>query len=167
MLTITGTPVVYYGDEFGKFNDEKYYNEQIKHTGKDDTRFLVRGRIEWQQVEKDIKQPENFHAIVFNLIHGMLNARKNHPAFGRGKTTFVTVSDQNGNQLDQVLAYYRISEKERILVINNLSDSEVRLNNPVADEDVAILYPKGMRVEDPDNAIILEPFGFAWLLLLD
>jgi len=46
MLTLPGTPVIYYGDEFGKFNDEEYYREQIKLTGKDDTRFLVRGKID-------------------------------------------------------------------------------------------------------------------------
>jgi maltose alpha-D-glucosyltransferase / alpha-amylase len=44
MLTLPGTPVVYYGDEFGKLNDEKYYQEMKIVVGKDDTRFLVRGR---------------------------------------------------------------------------------------------------------------------------
>jgi len=83
MLTLLGTPVVYYGDEFGKLNDEKYYNEQIKLTGKDDTRFLVRGRIDWEKLENDLGQPENFHAQVFNLISNMLNTRKNFLAFGR------------------------------------------------------------------------------------
>ncbi len=167
MLTITGTPVVYYGDEFGKLNDENYYQEQIQFTGKDDTRFLVRGRIDWQQVEKDLSQSENFHAVVFNFIHGMLNARKNHPAFGRGKTTFLDVCDANGILSEHILAYYRTTVDERLLIINNLSDREIKIKNPVADEDLAIIFPKGMRVEDPDNTIVLEPFGFVWLLLLD
>ena len=61
MLTLTGTPVIYYGDEFGKLNDETYYNEQIRLTGKDDTRFLVRGRIDWDQLEADLSDENNFH----------------------------------------------------------------------------------------------------------
>jgi maltose alpha-D-glucosyltransferase/alpha-amylase len=32
MLTLIGTPVVYYGDEFGKLNDESFYKEMIKLT---------------------------------------------------------------------------------------------------------------------------------------
>ena len=39
MLTLPGTPIIYYGDEFGKVNDENYYKEMIKHTGKDETSF--------------------------------------------------------------------------------------------------------------------------------
>ncbi|MEZ5149518.1 MAG: alpha-amylase family glycosyl hydrolase, partial [Bacteroidales bacterium] len=47
MLSLPGTPIVYYGDEFGKLNDHEYYKEMIKLSGKDDTRFLVRGKIHW------------------------------------------------------------------------------------------------------------------------
>ncbi len=55
MLTLPGTPVVYYGDEFGKQNDIAFYEEQIKLTGKDDTRFLVRGRVDWDELENQLK----------------------------------------------------------------------------------------------------------------
>ena len=65
MLTLLGTPVIYYGDEFGKLNDKNYYKNQIKLTGKDDTRFLVRGKIDWMNLEQDLKQEDNFHSQVF------------------------------------------------------------------------------------------------------
>ena len=58
MLSLPGTPIIYYGDEFGKLNDETYYREQIKLTGKDDTRFLVRGGIDWEKVETELGKQE-------------------------------------------------------------------------------------------------------------
>ena len=57
MLSLPGTPIVYYGDEFGKLNDHDYYKEMIKLSGKDDTRFLVRGKINWDEVEKELGDP--------------------------------------------------------------------------------------------------------------
>ncbi|MFA5419882.1 MAG: alpha-amylase family glycosyl hydrolase [Bacteroidales bacterium] len=167
MLTLTGTPVVYYGDEFGKFNDEDYYNEQIRLTGKDDTRFLVRGRINWDQLEMDLTDENNFHFRVFELIFGMLNSRKKQKAFGRGETQFIEMYDQEGSNRPEVLAYYRIYKKEKLFIINNLSTSTVKLANPIPEKDMAILYPKGMRVEDPNNQIVLEPYGFVWFLVLE
>ncbi|MDP2721736.1 MAG: alpha-amylase family glycosyl hydrolase [Bacteroidales bacterium] len=167
MLTLTGTPVVYYGDEFGKFNDEDYYNEQIRLTGKDDTRFLVRGRINWEQLEMDLSDENNFHFRVFELIFGMLNSRKKQKAFGRGETQFIEMYDQEGSIRPEVLAYYRIYKDEKLFIINNLSDCTVKLVNPIPEKDMAILYPKGMRVEDPNNQIVLEPFGFVWFLVLE
>jgi len=167
MLTLTGTPVVYYGDEFGKFNDENYYNEQIQLTGKDDTRFLVRGRIDWNELDTALADEKSFHSIVYAYIHDMLNARKLHKAFGRGKTEFLIMKEVNGSQRDEILAYTRTYKGEKLLILNNLSDKEMKMANPYPGVDMAILYPKGMRVEDPDNAIVLEPFGFVWLLVLD
>jgi len=167
MLTLTGTPVVYYGDEFGKLNDENYYNEQIQLTGKDDTRFLVRGRIDWEELDVALADEKSFHSTVYAYIHDMLNARKLHKAFGRGKTEFLSMREVNGNQRDEILAYTRTYKGEKLLILNNLSDKEMKLANPYPGVDMAVLYPKGMRVEDPDNAIVLEPFGFVWLLVLD
>lgn len=167
MLTLTGTPVIYYGDEFGKFNDQQYYDEQIQLTGKDDTRFLVRGRIDWDQTEQDLKDENSFHSQVFKLIHSMLNARKKHKAFGRGETTFIDILDVNGIVRDEVLGYFRTYKEETLLILNNLSDREVKINNPLPNMDMAIIFPKGIRVEDPQNTITLEAHGFVWLLVLD
>lgn len=167
MLTLTGTPVVYYGDEFGKFNDEQYYNEQIQLTGKDDTRFLVRGRIDWDQVDRDLSDEKSFQSVVYQTTHDMLNARKQHRAFGRGTTTFIDFKLVNGGDPDGVLGYYRTIKDEKLLIINNLTNKEIKLENPLPGVDLAVLYPKGMRVEDAGQSIVLEPFGFVWLMVLD
>ncbi len=125
MLSLTGSPVVYYGDEFGKLNDEQYYRETIQFTGKDDTRFLVRGRIDWAQLEGDLKDENSFHKKVFDRISAMLNLRKKIKAFGRGDLQFVDF------QNDKVLAYVRKYQKESYLVIHNLSASDIEISHPL------------------------------------
>lgn len=164
MLTLTGTPVVYYGDEFGKLNDESYYQEQIKLTGKDDTRFLVRGRIDWQQLDQHLKDENNFHTKVFNLISSLLNTRKDFSAFGRGSLDFTDTTDSNGKLLDHVLSYERVFENQRILVVNNLSNKTQIIENPLADNDLAVLNMNGFSMDN--DMFKLEPHGFVWMLIV-
>lgn len=160
MLTITGTPVVYYGDEFGKLNDEKYYEEQIIQNGKDDTRFLVRGRIDWDNLDENLKDEDNFHFKVKSLISNMLNERKAIKAFGRGNTEFLDLGDE------RLLAYHRIYNDENIVVINNLSSSAMAINNPFADKDLAVIMPNGFSFDQSSDRLLFEPHGFVWLRIL-
>ena len=122
MLTLPGTPIIYYGDEFGKLNDEAYYEEKIKETGKDDTRFLVRGKIDWQQLEADLKNEDSLSAQVFNKISAQVKMRKKYKAFGRGSIFWVDTKKLNGKSENCTLAYIRKWDTQRILVIQNLSD---------------------------------------------
>ncbi len=163
MLTLTGTPVVYYGDEFGKLNDEAYYKEQIQLTGKDDSRFLVRGRIDWQQLEADLKDPDNFHARVFELISTMLNMRKDEKAFGRGNTEFLNIKTGEGETASSALVYLRTYNNEKLLVINNLSPQPLTVNNPFPDNDLALLFPHDFLVDDDGLSFHFGPHGFVWL----
>ncbi|MBN2615838.1 MAG: alpha-glucosidase C-terminal domain-containing protein [Bacteroidales bacterium] len=166
MLTLTGSPVVYYGDEFGKLNDEKYYQEQIQLTGKDDTRFLVRGRIDWDQLEENLNDPENFHSKVYALIKSLLHTRRDHKAFGRGTTKFTDVEDTEGTTIEEILAYQRITQDEHILVINNLSDESIELKNPMPERSVFVLNLNGFMYDGENETMTLEPHGFVWLGVL-
>ncbi len=74
MLTLPGTPVIYYGDEFGKENDQGYYEEMIKLTGKDDTRFLVRGKINWALREAQLNDSSTFQYRLFHAFKRCLKS---------------------------------------------------------------------------------------------
>jgi maltose alpha-D-glucosyltransferase/alpha-amylase len=160
MLTLTGTPVVYYGDEFGKLNDEKYYEEQIKLNGKDDTRFLVRGRIDWDELKENLKDENSFHFKVKTVISEMLNERKEIKAFGRGSTEFLNLGDE------QLIGYERLYNDEKIIVINNLSASSIAIENPFPDEDLAVIMPNGFVFDEATNILLFEPHGFVWMRIL-
>ncbi len=125
MLTLPGTPVIYYGDEFGKLNDQDYYREMIRLTGKDDTRFLVRGRLDWDSIEKDLEDDESLAARVFGQLNKMIEVRKEHPAFGRGEIEWLTE-----NLPVHILGYYRTLGDDRILVLQNLSSETQQFSMP-------------------------------------
>lgn len=130
MLTLPGTPVIYYGDEFGKLNDEDYYREMIKLTGKDDTRFLVRGKIDWDRVDEKLKDESSFESKVFCSLSRQLNIRNEHKAFGRGAIDWLKAVDRKGLEMETVLMFKRSFENEQIVVFHNLSDNEMEVKWP-------------------------------------
>jgi maltose alpha-D-glucosyltransferase/alpha-amylase len=155
MLTLIGTPVVYYGDEFGKLNDESFYEEMIKLTGKDDTRFLVRGRIDWQELKKELQDKNSYHARVYNLLKPMINLRRQNNVFGRGTTTFVDLNNPH------LLTYQRQFQNETVLVINNLSYETQQIDGEHLPSVKDLLFQNNAELSE--NRLVLQPRGFAWM----
>ncbi len=155
MLTLPGTPVVYYGDEFAKQNDKNFYDEQIKLTGKDDTRFLVRGRIDWEELEIQLQNPETLSAKVYSKLSTMLKTRSQHKAFGRGDIVWLT--DESNKSF---LKYTRNYEKENILVIHNLSDTKQKIS---INQDIKeILLSNNAVLQQEEGVVELGGFGYLW-----
>ena len=107
MLSLPGTPIIYYGDEFGKLNDEDYYQEQIQLTGKDDTRFLVRGMIDWDDLNKELSNPESFSSEVYRNVKKLVNTRNNINVFGRGEIEWISVRTPQGDIDNRIITYVR------------------------------------------------------------
>lgn len=121
MLTLPGTPIIYYGDELGKLNDEDYYSGMIRLTGKDDTRFLVRGRIDWQTALIESEIPGSLTYEVFNNLKKMLNTRNSFDCFGKGNIRWIRTRNMTGNHKNTVMAYTRSYRNQTVLIINNLA----------------------------------------------
>ncbi|MBK7175176.1 MAG: alpha-glucosidase C-terminal domain-containing protein [Bacteroidales bacterium] len=155
ILTLPGTPVIYYGDEFGKLNDEAYYNEMIHLTGKDDTRFLVRGKIDWNQLEKELADPLSFSSSVNVKLKKMLKTRRQYKAFGRGSLTF---SNLSGNSAGAILAYQREFGNEKILVVHNMTDQPCDLQLPAT-----LTSGKELLQQSWSSKMTIEPYGFRWI----
>jgi len=167
MLSLPGTPVIYYGDEYGKANDMDYYREMIKMTGKDDTRFLVRGRMDWNEIHKELSNPESFSYKVYQRVSKMIQTRKAHTAFGRGKLEWKQVAQTGKSNGNEVVAFLRTHKCERILVIQNLSEHTIPVIYPekvLADYEQDLLGQKVNR-DLSDNTIVLEPYAYYWFLI--
>jgi maltose alpha-D-glucosyltransferase / alpha-amylase len=161
MLSLPGTPVIYYGDEFGKENDMDFYKEMTAFVGKDDTRFLVRGKINWEKRESQLADPSTFQAKVFNRIQTMLKVRNSKKAFGRGVIEFIDAFYSNGSKNDKVLSYYRKYESECILVVQNLSDEAQTIYFEHLSNDFVDMLSQN---EITAKSMILAPYGYYWLI---
>jgi maltose alpha-D-glucosyltransferase/alpha-amylase len=153
ILTLPGTPVIYYGDEFGKFNDKAYYNEMIQLTGKDDTRFLVRGKIDWDELAHNLQNPDSFSSHIYNKLKLMLHIRNQHKTFGRGSIEFITLP---GSKSGNLLSFIRAFEKEKWLIIHNMTDQAIEIELPSFAEKCADVFSNNI-------PHVIEPYGFSWL----
>jgi maltose alpha-D-glucosyltransferase / alpha-amylase len=161
MLSLPGTPVIYYGDEFGKLNDEDYYREMKTKVGKDDTRFLVRGKIDWKAVDSALANPGSFESQVYGRVKTMLRARNVNQVFGKGTITWIDMQKPGGQDAGEIMAYYRQFENSNILVMQNLSseDIELKWDKP---------FRKNLLGNQPEitgGLMRLKGFEYFWLLI--
>ncbi|MCB2220077.1 MAG: alpha-glucosidase C-terminal domain-containing protein [Bacteroidetes bacterium] len=166
MLSLPGTPIVYYGDEFGKLNDHDYYSKMIKLSGKDDTRFLVRGRINWHEVEEKLANTSSFQGRVYYNVKTLLNARKNYQCFGRGDITWIEVADANDQPATAIMAYVRSYQNEKVLVVQNLSEQEFWVKSPIfKNMSFNDLLGKAIVRGKEPGYLMLKPLEYLWIRL--
>lgn len=154
MMTLPGTPIVYYGDEFAKGNDVPFFNRVYEETGYADTRYLGRGEIDWQQVEEILGDSSSLGYRVYHEMKKMIAARKTTPVFGRGNIKFLDINDDKS-----MLAYERSYMGQTLLVVQNLSDTAKVMT--LSESDAALVYGSG--VNFVGESIILEGYGFVWV----
>lgn len=161
MLTLPGTPIIYYGDEFARLNDEAFYESFKLETGKDDTRYFVRGPLNWKQIAAEMSDPASLASSVNKALRAQLKVRNQWPVFGRGDAQFATleITSRTGHE-KPVLAYFRSMSGQRALVLNNLSDREITIN---AIDDANIDYVNLFNGQPVEAPFILPPFGYLWL----
>ncbi len=177
LLSMPGTPVIYYGDEIGM-------GDNI-HLGDRDG---VRTPMQWTEdrnggfsradpasvvlppimdplygfsavnVEAQARDP---HSLL-NWMRRMLSLRRNHQAFGRGSLRFM----YPGNR--RVMAYLREFDGDTILCVANLSRTPQAVELDLADYEgwvpVELSGPSPFPPIGKLNYLLtLPPYGFYWL----
>ncbi len=157
MFSLLGTPIIYYGDEFGKTNDLNFYAEQVKKTGIKDSRYLVRGRIDWRNVENMLSADTGQTKELYDFIKDMIKCKKVNPSLGRGDLRFLDLADCDGTINKGLLAYERTFE-DVVTVIQNLTDKEITFHFDAVGKAVIL----GEYHAADENMITLKPYGFCW-----
>ena len=156
MLTLSGIPVLYSGDEIGMFNDYSYHDHYAK---KDDSRFIHRGKFDWDLAEKR-HEPGSLSCALFSQLHRLIQIRKENPVFHSGAYMY---SFDTGS--DNILGIIREYKGQKLLGLFNFNDQWLRTvieNNDWKDLTYQdSYYIKG---EHHDTEYWIEPYGFRWLL---
>ena len=163
MFSLLGTPIVFYGDEFAKPNDMNFYTEQVALTKIKDSRYLVRGRMNWDDVEEKLKG-DNLASNIYSFMRRIIAARKAHPVLGRGSLAFLSVKDSDGKAIKEVLAYNRFMEddqEKKVMIIQNLSDRQISIIPPeVISKNKDLM---GTTIKINEKTLTLSPYEFLWI----
>jgi maltose alpha-D-glucosyltransferase/alpha-amylase len=179
LLSLPGTPVVYYGDEIG-MGDNFYLGDRNGvrtpmqwspdrnagfSSGSPQRLYLptiIEPEYHYESVNVEVQQ-NNPQSLLW-WMKRILSLRKEYKAFGRGSLEFV-YPDNN-----KILAFLRVHGEERILVVANLSrfSQHAELILPSARG----LYPVEMsgrsafpQIGEAPYSISLGPHGFFWFAL--
>lgn len=115
LLTQSGIPVLYSGDEIGQLNDYSYHSDPLKL---EDSRYLHRGNFDWEQA-KLRKDPKTRQGRLFHDIMSLIKIRKEHDVFNSQADTWI-VETWN----DHVLGIGRYYNGEKLIGLFNFGESD-------------------------------------------
>ena len=113
LLTQSGIPVLYSGDEIGQLNDYSYHEDPFKAG---DSRYLHRGNFNWECAAKRKKKGWREQKI-FSAITKLAKIRKKHRVFHSAADAWI-VETYN----DHILGIGRYYEGEKLIALFNFGD---------------------------------------------
>jgi len=179
LLSLPGSPVLYYGDEIG-MGDNVYLGDRngvrtpMQWTGgwnggfshADPERLyqpLISNPVYGFQAVNVESQSRQENSLL-NWMKRILQVRRSTRVFGRGAIEFLKPANH------RVLAYVRSLDSEKVLVVNNLSGTAqaVELDLPMLAGAIPIemfgrsLFP---RIRERPYVMTLGPYDFFWFKL--
>jgi maltose alpha-D-glucosyltransferase/alpha-amylase len=179
LLSMPGTPIIYYGDEIG-MGDNVYLGDRngvrtpMQWNGGWNAGFstadperlyspLISNPVYGYQAINVDSQRRSAHSLL-SWTRSVIQTRNAFRVFSRGSIEFLNPSNH------RVLAYVRRLGDEKVLIVNNLSSSAqaVELNLQVYKRHIPIemfgrnLFP---RIGDLPYLLTLGPYQFYWFRL--
>ena len=151
LLTQSGIPVLYSGDEIGQLNDYSYHDDEHK---RDDSRYLHRGSLDWKNVERR-KSKYTREQLLFDGIRTLTKIRSTHRVFENSADTWV-VETWN----DHILGIGRYYKGEKLIALFNFGDNDETAWINEVEEYTDLIT--GRCVEP--KAVGVPAYGFIWLI---
>ena len=152
MLSQSGIPVIYSGDEVGQLNDYTYHDDPDK---RDDSRYIHRGNFQWELAELrtdgSTRQGKQFQGL-----RRLEQLRAQEPCFDSRADVWVEDSGSN-----HVLALCRKLEDRELVCLFNFSGEFVHAGVQRDGCWSELMY--GVH-HDQIRDVELYPYGFAWLV---
>jgi maltose alpha-D-glucosyltransferase / alpha-amylase len=179
LLSMPGTPIIYYGDEIG-MGDNVYLGDRngvrtpmqwnggwnAGFSSADPERLyspLISNPVYGYQAVNVDSQRRSAHSLL-SWTKSVIQTRNAFRVFSRGSIEFLNPSNH------RVLAYVRCLGEEKVLVVNNLSSAAqaVELNLQVYKRHIPIeMFGKNLfpRIGDLPYLLTLGPYQFYWFRL--
>lgn len=156
VISYTGIPLLYSGDEIGQLNDWGY-KQVPEHAA--DSRWLHRGVMDWEAAEKRT----DFATVqgqIFTKIRNMIEIRKSSELFS---SEYRAVPVKTGNP-----AVFCFHKADKMLVLANFSEQEQWVDSSAFDwfglpgemQDLIT----GRYVRSYNNRVQLGPYEYLWLV---
>lgn len=179
LMSLPGTPIVYYGDEIG-MGDNIYLGDR------NGVRTPMQWNAQWNSGFSSADPERLYSPVISNPVYGyqainvdsqrrsahsllswmkrLIQVRKTSPVFSRGSIEFLFPANH------RVLAYTRELDNSRVLAVNNLSDSaqavELDLRKYKGSIPIEMfgetLFP---RIGDNPYLLTMGPYQFYWFRL--
>jgi maltose alpha-D-glucosyltransferase/alpha-amylase len=175
LLSLPGTPIIYYGDEIGMGDDiwlpdrngvrtpmQWENSPSAGYSTAAPTQFyspIIRDEIFSPQRVNVADQIQNSDSL-WHSIKRMISIRKSIPVFGSGQFRLCS------SEFDEVFAYWRETSDHRVLVVNNLSPEErtLRMDMGIEVSGLDLLTnQKFQTVRAGELRIDLTPYGHHWI----
>ena len=150
LLTQSGIPVLYSGDELGQRNDWAYHDDPLKA---DDSRYLHRGNFDWHAAahRHDTDTPEG---AIYGKLQTLRKLRADHAVFSADADVW-TLEPNN----DHILGIGRYYEGEKLLALFNFTQDPETAWLPEGETFTDLLTGEEVKAD----ILTLPGGGFRWL----
>lgn len=150
MLTQSGIPMLYSGDELGQVNDYSYKEDAEKAS---DSRYLHRGAFQWTLADKR-KDLSTVQGQLFQMLNRLEQIRRQENVFSQEAEVY-TYDVHN----DSILGILREYKGERFIALFNFSEREQTAW--MQEEGIFRNLVNGVIVEVKDP--VLKGYEFVWM----
>lgn len=150
MLTQSGIPMLYSGDELGQVNDYSYKEDAEKAS---DSRYLHRGAFQWTLADKR-KDLSTVQGQLFQMLNRLEQIRRQENVFSQEAEVY-TYDVHN----DSILGILREYKGERFIALFNFSENEQTAW--MQEEGIFRNLVNGEIVEVKDP--VLKSYEFVWM----
>ena len=179
LMSLPGTPIIYYGDEIGmgdnvKLGDRNGVRTPMQWNGGWNGGFsaadpetlyapLLLNPLYGYQAVNVLSQKRSEHSLL-SWMQNIVRARRSTPVFGSGSMEFLYPANY------RVLAYVRELQNETILVVNNLSSSAQAVELDLSKYKGRIpieMFGKNLfpRIGSTPYLLTMGPYQFFWFRL--
>ena len=150
MLTQSGIPMLYSGDELGQVNDYSYKDDAEKAS---DSRYLHRGAFLWELADKR-KDLSTVQGQLFQMLNRLEQIRRQENVFSQEAEVY-TYDVHN----DSILGILREYKGERFIALFNFSENEQTAWMQEEGIFRNLVNGKIVEVKDP----VLKGYEFVWM----